>query len=198
MRYRLTDVFPDAQFEVRGEPADVGSARMLAEADRYQFQWWALPLVKAKPVEGKEETGADRGIDGVINFVDDATGKLKRCLVQVKNGHVQRRDIGDFVTTVNRGARMGIFVSLDPPTGPMRQETIAAGRYHSDGWQRDYPNVQILTIEDLLSGKQPEMPPTRATFVRAGRIAAPGHQQPAMAGLLEDARPAPSVGPESE
>jgi len=189
MRYRLTDAFPNAEFEVRGEPADVGSARMLAEADRYQFQWWALSLVKAKPVEGKEKKGADRGIDGVITFVDDATGKLKRCVVQVKSGHVERKDIGDLAAAVNREAQMGVFVTLAPPTGPMRQETIAAGQYHSDGWQRDYPKVQILTIGDLLAGKQPEMPPTRATFARAGRIATPGHQQPAMASLFEDVGP---------
>jgi len=34
MRYRLTDAFPGAAFEVKGEPADVSSAQMHAEADR--------------------------------------------------------------------------------------------------------------------------------------------------------------------
>ena len=187
MRYRLTDAFPNAEFEVRGEPADVGSARMLAEADRYQFQWWALSLVKAKPVEGKEKKGADRGIDGVINFVDDATGKLKRCLVQVKSGHVSSATIRDLTGTLNREkAEMGLLVTLEPSTAPMRQEVAEAGDYHSPGWNRAYPKLQVLTVAELLTGKQPEMPPTRATFARAERIAGSGHQQPAMASLFED------------
>ncbi len=42
---------------------------MLAEQDKYQFQWWALGLVGARPVEQKK--GADHGIDGKILFRDD-------------------------------------------------------------------------------------------------------------------------------
>ncbi len=188
MRYRLNDAFPDAQFDVRGEPSDVGGARMLAETDRYQFQWWALSLVRAKPIEGKEKKGADKGVDGVINFVDDQTGKLKRCLVQVKSGHVQRRDVGDFVNAVSRDkAEMGLFITLDASTGPMRQDATQAGWYRSEGWGRDYPKVQILTIAELLDGRTPDMPPARQTFSKAERIKAPAQQQPMMASLFEEA-----------
>ncbi|MFN8456079.1 MAG: hypothetical protein U0401_15665 [Anaerolineae bacterium] len=69
-KYRLKDMFPEAAFAVIGEPEDVGAARQLAQDDRYQFQWWALSLVKAKPLGGDDKSGkkgADRGIDGVIN-----------------------------------------------------------------------------------------------------------------------------------
>ena len=38
--------------------------------------------------------------------------------------------------------------------------------YHSPGWNREYPRVQILTIADLLDDAQIEMPPTAITFVR--------------------------------
>jgi len=187
MRYRLTDAFPSVTFEVKGEPADVGSARMLAEADRYQFQWWALSLVRAKPIEGKEKKGADRGIDGVITFVDDATGKLKRCLVQVKSGHVSSATIRDLTGTLNREkAEMGLLVTLEPSTAPMRQEVAEAGDYYSPGWNRAYPKLQVLTVAELLAGDKPDMPPMRATFARTGRLTTPGHQQPAFAGLFGD------------
>jgi site-specific DNA-methyltransferase (adenine-specific) len=184
MRYRLQDSFPNAKFDVKGEPADEGSARALAESDRYQFQWWALSLVKAKPIEGKEKKGADRGIDGVVNFVDDHTGKLKRCLVQVKSGHVSSATLRDLVGTINREkAEMGVLVSLEPPTAPMRKEAAEAGWYHSDGWNRDYPRIQILTIEELLHGKEVAMPPTRATFSKAEKVHA---DKPRTASLFGD------------
>ncbi len=184
MRYRLTDAFPSATFEVKGEPADVGSAWMLAEADRYQFQWWALSLVRAKPIEGKEKKGADRGIDGVITFVDDATGKLKRCLVQVKSGHVSSATIRDLVGTLNREkAEMGLLVTLEPATAPMRQEVAEAGDYYSPGWNRAYPKLQALTVAELLAGDKPDMPPMRQTFAKAGQIKAPA---PVMASLFDD------------
>jgi adenine specific DNA methylase Mod len=43
----------------------------------------------------------------------------------------------------------------------------AAGFYHSPGWNRDYPRLQILTVGDLLHGSQPQMPPTAMTFKQA-------------------------------
>lgn len=184
MRYRLTDAFPDATFDVRGEPADVGSAQMLAEADRYQFQWWALSLIRAKPLEGREKKGADRGIDGVIGFVDDHTGKLKRCLVQVKSGHVSSATMRDLIGALNREhAEMALLVTLEPPSAPMRREAAEAGFYRSEGWGRDFPRVQIVTIEDLLAGREPDVPPMQQTFARAGRVVRSGHRQ---AGLLTD------------
>ncbi len=174
MKNRLFDTFGETvQFEVRGEPEDVGSARMLAEADRYQFQWWAASLVAAQPVEGMEKKGADRGIDGVIRFVDEANGKLKRVLVQVKSGHVNRATMGELIGTLTREkAEMAMLVTLEPPTKPMRQEAVEAGMYESPGWNREFPKVQILTIEELLDGKKPDVPPMRATFQRAERLRA--------------------------
>ena len=65
---------PVKDYAVIGEPEDVGSARQLANDDRYQFQWWALSLLRAKPLGGQAgskqgKKGSDKGIDGVINFL---------------------------------------------------------------------------------------------------------------------------------
>jgi site-specific DNA-methyltransferase (adenine-specific) len=161
---------------------------MLAEADRYQFQWWALSVVRAKPIGGNEKKGADRGIDGVFTFFDDTTGTMKRCLVQVKSGHLSSATIRDLVGTLNREkAVMGLLVTLEPSTAPMRQEEAEAGDYFSPGWNREYPKLQVLTIAELLAGKKADLPPMRATFARTGRMTAPGHRQPALASLFEDA-----------
>jgi site-specific DNA-methyltransferase (adenine-specific) len=171
MKVRLLDSFPGIEFTVKGEPADIGSARMLAEADRYQFQWWALSLVRAKPTEGREKKGSDKGIDGVIVFADDHTGHLKRCLVQVKSGKVQAGDVRDLRGTMTReGAELGLFVTLDTSTQDMRKEAAMAGMYLSEGWQREYPRIQIATIGDLLAGVLPAIPYGLLTFTKAPRV----------------------------
>jgi site-specific DNA-methyltransferase (adenine-specific) len=176
MKYRLQEMFPDAKFQIVGEPQSVQSARQLAQDDRFQFEWWALSLVKARPSGGEQgskqgKKGADRGIDGVITFIDDATGKPKRILVQVKSGKVSSRDIRDLVGTVKREkAAMGFFITLETPTRDMTTEAVSAGFYQSPGWNQRFPAIQILTIEELLRGVIPQMPPTSMTFKQAQRV----------------------------
>jgi site-specific DNA-methyltransferase (adenine-specific) len=73
---------------------------------------------------------------------------------------------------------MGLLVTLEPPTRPMRQEALDAGVYHSPGWGKDFPRLQIVTVEELLQGQEPTIPPMRATFQRAQRLRqASKHQQ---------------------
>ncbi|MDD5765899.1 MAG: DNA methyltransferase [Candidatus Marinimicrobia bacterium] len=176
MKYRLKDTFhlePKKDYSVVGEPEDVSSARQLANDDRYQFQWWALSLIKARPAGagGEKKKGADKGIDGLITFIDDQSGKGKRVLIQVKSGHVKSGDIRDMVGVLDREkAEIGIFITLNEPTRDMITEAVSAGYYHSEGWQRDYPKVQILTIADLLNGKPVQLPPTSTTFKNGNSI----------------------------
>ncbi len=40
------DIVPGRDYEVVGEPADVGSALALAGQDRYQFQFWAMSFLE--------------------------------------------------------------------------------------------------------------------------------------------------------
>jgi adenine specific DNA methylase Mod len=171
IKYRLEDSFPGIQFEIQGEPESVNSARYLAEHDRHQFEWWALSLIRARPGQpdgDRGKKGADRGIDGIINFIDDSSGKPQKAIVQVKSGHVSSAQIRDLVGTMNRTqAPIGIFISLEEPTKPMLKEAAEVGFYHSNLWNKDYPKLQIFTIEELLKGKEPQLPPSNVTFQRA-------------------------------
>jgi DNA modification methylase len=175
-KYRLQEMFPDISFEVIGEPEDLGAAYQLAQDDRYQFQWWALSLIKARPLGGQSgskqgKKGSDKGIDGVINFIDDNTGKPKRILVQVKSGKVSSRDIRDLVGTVQREeAQMGIFLTLEEPSRDMVTEAVSAGFYDSPGWGQKYPKMQIVTVAQLLRGEGIKAPPTYGTFKQAQRV----------------------------
>ena len=178
MKSRLRDTFGSdlADYAVIGVPQDVESARALAvegEHDgRYQFEYWALGLIDARPSK-KGRRGADSGVDGYINFFDDNTGKAKRIIVQVKSGHVRRDMIATLKGDMAReNAEIGLFITLESPTRPMIQEAAAAGIYTPGQIpNHDYPRVQILTIEDLLSGVQAEVPryapdPTRSRAPR--------------------------------
>lgn len=173
--YRLTAMYPDAQYQVIGLPEDLHDARELAAHDRYQFQWWALSVVKARPQGGESgsktgKKGSDKGIGGVINFIDDASGKPKRVLVQVKSGHVKSGDVRDLRGVLDREkAEIGVFITLEEPSKDMKQEAVTSGFYRSEHWQRDYPRIQILTIEELLAGAEIKMPTERGTFKEAPR-----------------------------
>jgi DNA modification methylase len=159
---RLADLFEEPpRYTVTGLPHDESGARRLRDEGRHQFEWWATSLLKAVPVDGHRKKGADRGIDGVITFYDPLSPKPKLCLVQVKSGHVQERDIRDLRGTVaNRdGAEVGVFVTLEKPTRPMVRAAREGGVYSSEWMGRDYARIQILTIEDLLSGRRPDLPP---------------------------------------
>jgi len=175
-KYRLEAMFPGCKFKVVGEPKDIGAARQLATEDRYQFQWWSLSLIRARPLGGQEgsregKKGSDKGIDGVIAFIDDNTGKAKRVLVQVKSGHVNSSHIRDLKGTLQREqAAIGVFITLEEPTRDMTTEAVSAGFYRSPGWNKDYPRIQILTIDELLHGAEIKMPPQFGTFKQAQRV----------------------------
>jgi len=127
---------------MRGEPEAVGAANQLAKDDRYQFQWWALSLVRARPLGGEAgstegKKGSDKGIDGVIAFIDDSSGKPKRVLIQVKSGHVSSQLIRDLRGTIEREkAAIGVFITLEEPTKEMTKEAATAGFYSSPGWAK--------------------------------------------------------------
>ncbi|MDP3065076.1 MAG: DNA methyltransferase [Chloroflexota bacterium] len=170
MKQRLADSFPGLVYEVVGEPTDLEGARTLArQRDRYQFQWWALSLVSAQPRAPERKKGADAGVDGVISFVDEQGGKARRVVVQVKSGHVGVKDIRDLKGVI--GAEdLGLFITLEPPTEPMRVEAASAGFHRSPLWQRDFPKVQIFTIEELLAGKRPDLPGKLSPYAKAQRV----------------------------
>jgi site-specific DNA-methyltransferase (adenine-specific) len=175
MRKRLEDSFPGINYEVIGEPKDLEGTKALARQDRYQFQWWALRLVNALPQGGERKKRADEGIDGVISFVDDRNGKARRVIAQVKSGHVGVGQIRELKAVIG-DENLGLFITLEPPTEPMRVEAASAGFHSSPLWERDFPRIQIFTVAELLDGKQPELPGRIDPFARAPRVSRGGRQ----------------------
>lgn len=163
IKHRLTRFSPPPVYDVRGEPRDLAGARQLFKDDPYQFQFWACGLVGARPAGATVATpkrgkkGADHGIDGQRVFVERDPQTI---LVQVKGGKVGAAQVRDFVGTIGReNAAMGIFITLDEPTKPMTTEAASAGVYASRLDPKvTVPKVQIVTIEELMSGGTPRQP----------------------------------------
>jgi DNA modification methylase len=178
MKKRLNDTFgKDVQFKVIGEPVDVTGAQELAGKDPYQFQWWALGLVDARPVDGKK--GADKGIDGRIYFHDEAgSSQTKQVIISVKAGHTNVAHVRDLRGVIEReNAAIGALITMEGPTQPMISEAASAGFYHSPGWNKDCPRIQLRTIAELLEGKGLDVPPLQATFQEAPKHVSNGYHQ---------------------
>lgn len=161
VRHRLQDSFDDPEFEVVGEPETLTAARKLANQDRFQFQYWALGLVGARPHREEEERGPDQGIDGRLFFRDDPNDGVKEVVISVKSGeNVGVGDVRDLSGVVSReDAEIGVFITLEPPTPNMENEAASHGFYRSKYTGQNHPSLQILTVEDLLNGEQIDMPP---------------------------------------
>jgi hypothetical protein len=164
-----------------GEPTTPNEAATLAEDDKYQFQWWALGLVGARPVEQKK--GADHGIDGKILFRDDPkAAKPEQIIIQVKGGKTGVKDVRDLRGVLDRErAAIGILISLQPPTAPMETEAASAGFYEHKTNRQKYPCLQLRTVKELMEGKGIERPSTVAatdeTFKKAPESKKKQHEQ---------------------
>lgn len=188
MKYRLYDSFGELDYDVIGDPKDLHGAINLAKQDKYQFQYWALSLVNARPLghTTKGRKGADRGIDG-IKYIAQFKGEATFIIVQVKSGHVTSSQIRDLKGTIDReNAQIGVFITLEKPTKEMTKEAASTGFYRLDlddlqkeypgiqidAWKKEYPKVQILTIEEILKeGKNIKYPPAVGiTFKKAPKV----------------------------
>lgn len=78
-------------------------------------------------------------------------------------------DVRDLRGVIEREkANIGILITLEDATKPMRTEAAEAGFYKSP-WG-NHPRLQILTIAELLEGKRIDYPPTpNVTHKRATR-----------------------------
>lgn len=193
IKKRLDDAFGDTvrdTYEVVGEPVDLPGAQRLAQDDPYQFQWWALSLVGARPLEKKR--GADQGIDGRLYFHDERkSGKSKQIIFSVKAGHVQAAYVRDLRGVIEREkAEIGVLISMEPPTKPMIKESAEAGFYQPPGLTDKYSRLQLLSIAELLEGKKIEYPRLLdVTFKKAPKARKAAEEQIRLGTEIEDEGP---------
>lgn len=186
IKVRLRDTFGDTvHYQVIGEPTTQEDAEELAATDKYQFQWWALGLVGARPVDQKK--GADKGIDGRLYF-HDGSGKTRHVIFSVKGGHLKATDLRDLRGVIDREkADIGALISFEPPTKLMRQEAASAGFYTSL-WGK-HARLQLLTVAELLQGATLDYPRTAGvnqTFKQAPKAKHGTEAHPELFGKDDD------------
>jgi hypothetical protein len=166
LRGRWGDEIDDT-YEVKGVPADLAAAHALFARSEFEFERWAVSLVRGTPNERQVN---DKGKDGIVRF---ATGRKStaEAIVSVKGGKnlvpAFVREVEGSVATY-RKAELGILITLHPPSKGMVDEAKRSGVYR-DPFGNSYPKVQIYTVEQLLNGVKPDMPPVIPPYTGAKR-----------------------------
>jgi len=178
IKHRLQGQFRDKNVKiyVDGLPKDLAGAQSLFKKDPFQFEYWVLDLIDAMPAQSKSKgnmRGADKGIDGIITVIkgsENSKHEYGKIVVQVKGGGVKRDQIATLKGDVEReGAEGGIFVTLEEPTRPMREEAVASGSFKNDFYRQEYPKIQILTVKELLEGRKPNIPPLSISYYKEAK-----------------------------
>ncbi|RPI08970.1 MAG: hypothetical protein EHM65_09670 [Acidobacteriales bacterium] len=55
-------------------------------------------------------------------------------------------------------AEIGVLLTMQEPTKPMREAAASAGFYTSPGWNTKHPRLQILTVRELLDRRGIDYP----------------------------------------
>jgi DNA modification methylase len=178
----VRDRMTDARFEVRGEPLDLAGAHQLAQDDRFQFQWWILGRVGARPGDPKKV--GDSGIDGELFFRDAPQSADRRIVISVKSGKVQPMHVRELRGALDReGAAIAVLLTLEPPSNAVAVEAAKAGFYESHRGR--HPRLQILTTEQILDGRAIDHPGANVTTnARRARRALPRHEPLAIPGRV--------------
>ncbi|MCL4550747.1 MAG: restriction endonuclease [Bacteroidetes bacterium] len=149
------------EIEIAGFPRDIASARELASnvrKGRFGFQEWIVEVMLGGVLNPK--LTADGGWDGHIAFEKMAEKKKGIVLIEVKSGNVNVKNIREFIQVVNkREVDLGVFVCFaSSVTQPMIKEAKQQGHFDESNYGKRIDKIQIITVEDLLDGKEINLP----------------------------------------
>jgi len=113
-----------------------------------------------------------RALTGRLYFHDEPKS-TKQVVISVKGGHPMVTHVRDLRGVIEREkAAIGVLISIQEPTHPMRSEAASAGFYEAP-WGRKYARLQLLTVAELLAGKTVDFPRENVTFKKAPKASEP-------------------------
>ena len=170
IRNRLVGRYgPDilSTFHTDGIPQDVEGAYALADANKIDFERWAVSMVHGQPTKAS----GDEGIDGNIFFAKTYKEPMDvgTCVVSVKGGgNLNPGMVRDLAGTVSgSGAQMGLLVTRVNPSAGMITEASKHGSYIHEATGTIYPKIQIMTVTELLDDKHPSIPSPLPPYMQA-------------------------------
>ncbi|MEP7319549.1 MAG: site-specific DNA-methyltransferase [Panacibacter sp.] len=173
---RLTETYGHGikhNIKLHGLPKDIGSAKMLAqetEGGRIGFQDWVIEVLLNGLVNEKKV--AYGGYDGYLTFSFDKANK-QFALIETKSGKLTVKNLREFVHVIDKQkAAVGIFVCFEENvTREMTKTAKDAGHIKINGIEFPQDKIQIITVEELLQNKQPQLPGAaeNQTFKKAQR-----------------------------
>ncbi len=161
---------------LNGIPQDMASAQALAHKKddrvRKEFEKWAVLTYSNNRAIINQKKGADAGVDGIAYFQTGHEDNAK-IIFQVKSGSVGRGDIAKLRGDMEReGAVMAVFLTLEPPSGPMKTEAKGVGLYQHDLMGRNYDKIQIVTVQEMIEqGKRMDIPLSLEVLKKAQAVA---------------------------
>ena len=177
IKRRLKDTYGDdlSKFEVRGTPTDELSAIKLWEQNPFAFEdWWLTELEVFATTYGKK--GADKGIDGVGQYLIPKFDKPVKVGFQVKGGKVQSKDIDALFGAISKHKYdMGVLLTRYKPTKPMLTSATQLGQFEAT-YGFNYPKIQIMTLAEFFAGKNLQLPTNNITFKSASTVGKSGNQ----------------------
>lgn len=152
---------------INGLPKDIASAKQLAsgiDKGRLKFQDWIIEVMIGGVCNPKKT--ADGGWDGHLTF--EGFNKQELVLVEVKSGIATMNDMRAFIKVINgNDASIGVFVCFkEKVTRGMIKESKDEGYYNKESLSDLCDKIQIITVEDLLEGKNIKIPQVKKTTLK--------------------------------
>jgi site-specific DNA-methyltransferase (adenine-specific) len=147
------------------EPSTATDAQELWDKDKQEFELWALSLIEAKPVIQGDE------VYGVLGFVESRNKKQKIVVRARGDKNLTPGMIGDLQEIVEKEeAAIGLLISLHKPRLGLITDSVHAGSYESELWNRKFLKIQIRTVEELIEGKSFDIPQTYSLLKKPPRL----------------------------
>ena len=128
----------------------------LYEQSELEFERWAVSLVDAEP-----SLGPDRRFDGIIRIpmpkgVEDATAGVNIASEAQLGQSIDRVE----ASMDSAEASLGLVIPLRP-NSELRSRAAMAGTWRWPVNGREYPRLQVVSVEEMLSGRVvPALPPS--------------------------------------
>jgi site-specific DNA-methyltransferase (adenine-specific) len=156
-RQKCLDAWNQVEIQGRPETMEEVDEKLLSKGSslfaRKEFEKFCVTAIGGLP---NQEMGADGGVDGNIPLKEN-----KVAICSVKSGSVNVRHVRELRGLLNGQKIAGVFLSREKPTRPMVKFVNQAGIYSMEKsmYSPDsFPRLQILTLEQILRGKRPDLP----------------------------------------